>query len=54
MVWPSFMEISSVAKERTAASGTMAKKLRAKTTVGSQPSAPATMPTGTKTRRILT
>jgi hypothetical protein len=47
-------EISSVAYERTAARGIMAKKLMVKTAVGFQPEAPATMPIGTVTRRKLT
>lgn len=53
-VCPSFIDISSVAKERTAANGIMAKKLRAKTVTGSHPVAPATIPSGTKTRRTFT
>jgi hypothetical protein len=53
-VWPSFADISSVANERTAASGTIAKKLRTNTVVGFQPATPAIMPRGTKTRRTLT
>ena len=54
MVWPSFMEISSVAKDRTAASGMMAKKLMVKTAVEFQLRAPATIPMGTMTKRKLT
>lgn len=54
IVSPSFREISSVAKDRTAARGMMAKKLMMKTAVGFQPEAPATMPMGTATRRKLT
>lgn len=53
-VCPNFIEISSVAKERTAANGTMAKKLSAKTVTGSHPFKPATIPSGTKTRRTFT
>jgi hypothetical protein len=54
IVWPSFTEISSVANDSTAAKGTMAKKFRMKTTVGSQCVAPATIPNGTKIKRMLT
>ena len=53
-VWPSLAESSSVAKLNRAASGMMAMKLRMKTTVGFQWSAPAMMPMGTKTNRTLT
>lgn len=54
MAWPNLLASISVAKERTAASGMMAKKLMVKTAVGFQLSAPATMPIGTITRRKLT
>lgn len=53
-VCPSFAESSSVAKDSSAASGIMAMKLRMKTAVGFQLSAPAMMPMGTKTRKTLT
>jgi hypothetical protein len=53
-VCPNLAEISSVAKDSSAARGTMATKLRQKTATGFQPSAPAMMPMGTKTRRTLT
>jgi hypothetical protein len=53
-VSPSFTDISSVANERTAARGMMAKKLRVKTAVGFQPISPAQMPKGTTMRRTLT
>ncbi len=51
---PKFTEISSVAKERTAARGMMARKFSTKTTTGSHPVSPAMIPMGTKTRSILT
>lgn len=51
---PSFEESSSVAKERQAARGMMAKKLRMKTTVGLQSIAPEKRPSGTNTSRTLT
>lgn len=54
MASPSLMEISSVAKDKTAASGIMAKKLMVKTAVEFHPMAPAMMPTGTVMRRKLT
>lgn len=54
IVSPSFSEISSVAKERTAARGMMAKKLMVKTADELQPSMPAMMPKGTIGRRKLT
>jgi hypothetical protein len=54
MVSPSFMDISSVAKDSNAASGTMAKKLSTKTAVGFHPIAPEMMPSGTKTSSTLT
>lgn len=53
-VCPNFIDISSVANERTAANGMMAKKLSAKTVTGSHPDAPAKIPSGTKTRRTFT
>lgn len=53
-VSPSLMAISSVANDRTAASGMIAKKLSAKTVVGAQLSSPAMMPNGTMTSRKLT
>ena len=51
---PSLMEISSVAKDKTAASGMMAKKLMVKTAVEPHSMAPAMMPMGTAMRRKLT
>lgn len=54
IVSPNFIEISSVAKERTAARGMIAKKLIVKTAVEFQPSAPATIPMGTVTSKKLT
>lgn len=53
-VSPRRFDISSVAKDRTAAKGIMARKFRVKTAVGSHFSIPAMIPMGTKTRRILT
>jgi hypothetical protein len=53
-VSPSLIDISSVAKDKTAASGIMAKKLIVKTAVGFQPRWPATIPMGTMIRRKLT
>lgn len=53
-VSPSFIEISSVANDRTAASGMIAKKLMVKTAVEPQPILPAMMPRGTMTKRKLT
>jgi hypothetical protein len=53
-VSPSSIEISSVAKDRIAASGMIAKKFRTKTVVGFQPVAPAIIPKGTKISRMLT
>lgn len=53
-VSPSLREISSVANERTAASGMMAKKLMVKTAVGFHPEEPATMPMGTMMSKKLT
>jgi hypothetical protein len=48
------MEISSVAKDSTAARGMMARKLRVKTAVGLQLRIPASRPTGTAMSRKLT
>lgn len=45
--------ISSVANERTAAKGIMAKKLRVNTHGAPHSSSPAMIPKGTKTRRRL-
>lgn len=53
-VSPSLREISSVAKDRTAARGIMAKKLRVKTVVALHLSMPAAIPMGTMKRRKLT
>lgn len=52
-VSPSRAAISSVAKERMAARGMMAKKLRVKTNVGFHSYVPAMSPKGTKTRRTF-
>jgi hypothetical protein len=54
IVSPNLAANSSVAKLSKDARGTIAKKLRMKTVVGFHPIAPAIIPTGTKTRRILT
>lgn len=54
MASPRRREISSVAKDRTAARGMMAKKLMVKTAVEPQPMEPAMMPMGTVMRRKLT
>lgn len=54
IVSPNFIPISSVAKERTAANGTMAKKLSMKTVVGSHPILPVKIPSSTNTRGMLT
>lgn len=51
---PRRTEISSVAKDNTAASGMMAKKLSVNTVAALQPREPATMPMGTKTSSTLT
>ena len=53
-VSPSFAEISSVANERTAARGIMAKKLSMNTAAGLQLNTPAMIPNGTNIRRMLT
>jgi hypothetical protein len=53
-VSPKRTDISSVANDKTAASGMMAKKLSVKTVVASHSLTPAMMPRGTKTRRKLT
>jgi hypothetical protein len=47
-------EISSVAKDRMAARGMIARKLRRKTSVGLHSDAPAMIPSGTKNKRTLT
>ena len=51
---PTLSEICSVANERTAARGMMAKKLRVKTAVALHPTLGATMPRGMKKSRMLT
>lgn len=52
-VSPNLRDISSVAKDKTAASGIMAKKLMVKTAVEFQPKWPATIPMGTMTSKKL-
>lgn len=54
IVCPNFTEISSVANDNTAASGTIARKFSTKTTVGFQCNIPAMMPNGTNTSKTLT
>jgi hypothetical protein len=51
---PSRSDISSVANDRTAARGMIARKLSTKIAIGSNPVAPAAIPTGTKTNKKLT
>ena len=53
-VWPRGTESSSVAKLNNEASGMIAKKLRRKTAVGAQPTAPAMIPKGTNIKSTLT
>jgi hypothetical protein len=53
-VSPSGMEISSVAKDNTAARGIMAMKFSENTAAGLQPSTPAMIPSGTNGSRTLT
>jgi hypothetical protein len=48
------MEISSVAKDNTAARGIMAMKFNENTAAGLQPSTPAIIPNGTNGRSTLT
>ena len=53
-VCPSLADNSSVAKLRSEASGMMARKFSMKMTVGLHPTAPETMPKGTKINSTLT
>ena len=53
IVWPNFAASSSVANASNPASGTIARKFSTNTATGSQPATPATIPSGTKTSKML-